>query len=180
MISSMKRIALRSIAVIAAVPLLAAWWPFAKLDWPTIIAKVRTEFPQVRQMSTTELAALDQASVLLIDTRTVDEYGVSHLRGAVHADSVEAVQGVINNARPGQRVVLYCSVGYRSAKLADNLRRAGRSEIWNLEGSIFAWANEGRTVVRGAAEVREVHPYNNRWGALLEKKYWPAGGWRAI
>lgn len=177
---SMKRIAWRLIALLASVPLLAAWWPFGKLDWPTIITRVRTEFPQVRQMSTTELAAIAPASVLLIDTRTAEEFGVSHLRGAARAETLEAVRALVTTAKPDQRVVLYCSVGYRSAKLADALQRAGQSNVWNLEGSIFAWVNEGRAVVRNGAEVREVHPYNNRWGALLEKKFWPAGGWRAV
>lgn len=170
----MKRLTVRLITLLASVPLLAAWWPFGKLDWPTILAKVRSEFPQVRQMSTTELAAQAPASVLLVDTRTADEFAVSHLRGAVRADTVEMLQSIIRLGRPEQRVVLYCSVGYRSAKLADALRRAGQSNVWNLEGSIFTWANEGRPVVRDGAEVSEVHPYDSRWGTLLDKKYWPA------
>lgn len=176
----MKRIATRLIALLASVPLLVAWWPFGKLDWPTILTKVRSEFPQVRQMSTAELAALAPTSVVLIDTRTAEEFAVSHMRGALRADTVEAVQALLKSTKPGERVVLYCSVGYRSAKLADALRREGQANIWNLEGSIFAWTNEGRAVVRDGVEVREVHPYNNRWGTLLEKKYWPAGGWRAV
>lgn len=176
----MKRTALRLIALLASVPLLAAWWPFSKLDWPSLIAKVRSEFPQVRQMSTSELAALAPDTVLLVDTRTAEEYALSHLRGAAHAETPEAVQAQVRRARPSQRVVLYCSVGYRSAKLADAMRRNGQGDVWNLEGSIFAWINEGRSVERDGVEVREVHPYNNRWGALLEKKYWPAGSWRAL
>lgn len=176
----MKRTALRLIALLASVPLLVAWWPFSKLDWPSLIAKVRSEFPQVRQMSTAELAALAPDTVLLIDTRSAEEYALSRLRGAARADTIETVQALARGARPAQHVVLYCSVGYRSAKLADALRRNGYGDAWNLEGSIFAWVNEGRAVERDGVEVREVHPYNNRWGALLEKKYWPAGSWRAL
>lgn len=40
--------------------------------------------------------------------------------------------------------------------------------IYNLEGGLFQWANEGREVVdnQGGA-IRMVHPYNSFWGKLL-------------
>ena len=42
----------------------------------------------------------------------------------------------------------------------------------NLEGSIFAWANEGLPVYRGETEVDEVHPFDDSWGTLLDGGYW--------
>ena len=41
-------------------------------------------------------------------------------------------------------IVVYCSVGYRSARVARWLGRQGFTNVRNLDGSLFAWANEGR------------------------------------
>ena len=49
---------------------------------------------------------------------------------------------------PTRPVIVYCSAGYRGATLARRLQRFGRRDVWNLEGGIFAWANEGFEVVR--------------------------------
>ena len=42
----------------------------------------------------------------------------------------------------------------------------------NLEGSIFRWAGEGRPVYRDGVRVEQVHPYDDRWGALLPRTLW--------
>jgi rhodanese-related sulfurtransferase len=161
--------------------LLTAWWPFAKLDWPTMLAKIRAEYPEVRQISASELVALQsdvaRGAPLLIDTRSADEFAISHLHGATRAETADEAIKLIGAASSDRQVVLYCSVGYRSSKVADQLRKRGYRNVANLEGSIFAWANEGRVVVRDDKEVREVHPYNNRWGALLDRALWPKGRW---
>ena len=71
-----------------------------------------------------------------------------------------------------QRIVLYCSVGHRSSELAQFLMKKGYTEVYNLEGSIFAWANEGRPVYRGNERVKVVHPYDRTWGRLLKESLW--------
>jgi rhodanese-related sulfurtransferase len=65
-------------------------------------------------------------------------------------------------------VVVYCSVGYRSARVARWLGRQGFTNVRQLDGSLFAWANEGRPMVADGRSVREVHPYNDFWGRLLK------------
>jgi rhodanese-related sulfurtransferase len=72
---------------------------------------------------------------------------------------------------PDRPIVVYCSVGYRSSILAGKLQDMGFKEVYNLEESIFKWANEGRPLVQGKVTVRKVHPYDTRWESLLEKKY---------
>jgi hypothetical protein len=68
-------------------------------------------------------------------------------------------------------IVVYCSVGYRSARIAERLREQGFTNASNLEGSIFRWANEGRPVYRDSTEVDAVHPYDRTWGTLLDDRY---------
>ena len=69
-------------------------------------------------------------------------------------------------------VVVYCSVGYRSSQLAQELRRQGFENVFNLEGSLFQWANEGRPLYRGKERAYRAHPYDEEWGQLLDKRFW--------
>jgi len=67
-------------------------------------------------------------------------------------------------------IVAYCSVGYRSSELVQKLRERGFTNIRNLEGSIFEWANGGRSVERDGRGVEEVHPFDEQWGKLLRQE----------
>ncbi len=105
---------------------------------------------------------------VLLDVREEQEYRVSHL-----PDAIRVAPGGDNSALPEHvgkdtPIVAYCSVGYRSSALVERLRRAGYRDVRNLEGSIFEWANKGYPLYRNGEEVREVHPYNERWGRLLD------------
>ena len=136
-------------------------------------ALVRASFPGVPQMSVEELERrLEEAPrPLVIDVREPVEYEVSHLPGAVHAQGEKIAEAVAATA-PDRPVVLYCSVGYRSSAAVADLIQSRDPEIldrvWNLEGSIFEWANSGRPIYRGDNEVDHVHPYDRQWSKLLE------------
>ena len=132
---------------------------------------VRVCFPSVPQISTAGLAAWlsdrQRPRPLLLDIREREEFDVSHLAGAI---------AILPNARPevvtilaGQNtpIVVYCSVGYRSSALASKLIKAGFTNVKNLEGSIFQWANEGRPIEAGGKAVKLVHPYHRLFRRLL-------------
>jgi len=63
---------------------------------------------------------------------------------------------------------VYCSVGYRSSKFAERLQAAGLIEVMNLEGSIFAWANEDRPLQKDGQPVAQVHPYSRKYAQMLK------------
>lgn len=136
-------------------------------------ALVRASFPGVPQMSIEELdrRLKDEGPPLVIDVREPFEYEVSHLQGAVHAQG-EDIAELIAEAEPDRPVVLYCSVGYRSSAAVADLIQLNdpnfHARVWNLEGSIFEWANSGRPVYRGQEEVDRVHSYGKQWSKLLE------------
>ncbi len=106
---------------------------------------------------------------LLLDVRSSDEFQVSHLRGAVRVDpehpDLEALQ--LPEDAP---IFVYCSVGYRSAAVAQQLTASGADEVYNLKGGIFAWANEGRPIIRDGERASAVHPYDGIWGQLLRRE----------
>lgn len=147
------------------------------LAWPAVKEMIREKFPAVEQISTADLQAWLESGdrrPLLVDVRGEGEFAVSHLRGAVRVEpgAAEPLAGVAKDTP----IVTYCSVGYRSSRMARRLSELGFTDVKNLEGSIFEWANQGRPVVRAGREVRQVHPYDERWGRLLapELRAWSA------
>jgi len=147
------------------------------IDWPTTRALIARDFPTVRTISPAELNALlnttDHTSVapLLFDVRGADEFAVSHLPRAVRVEpgaGAEALPAGVDTSAP---IVVYCSVGYRSAAFAERLNQAGFTNVKNLEGSIFRWANENRPLSRDGHPASFVHPYNETWGTLLNPSH---------
>ncbi len=141
-------------------------------------AVVRSRFPQIPQLQPSELAVWladpHREPPLLLDVRTAAEFNVSHLAGAVRVDPSARGSQLTPFLKGDRPLVVYCSVGYRSSDLAIRLRAAGQTNVLNLEGSIFAWANEDRPLVTGSNQpVRWVHPYNQTFGQLLRRDRWP-------
>jgi len=139
-------------------------------DLEKIKAIAREVFPSVSQVGTATLAEWFQQSnpsLLLVDVRSPQEFAVSHLPGAVNLQTAAQIAAAVNERKPA-RTVLYCSVGFRSSRLAQALMQQGLRDVMNLEGSIFQWINEGRAVYQGEREVHKVHPYGKRWAGLLK------------
>lgn len=137
-----------------------------------MIVAMREKFPAVKQLSTTNLAAWladsSRPQPQLLDVRTPKEFAVSHLPGAQLISPDAKAVDVLAKLEPKRPVVVYCSVGYRSSKLAERLQAAGMVQVMNLEGSIFAWANEDRALEQDGQPATQLHPYNKRYGQMLK------------
>jgi rhodanese-related sulfurtransferase len=141
------------------------------IDWFLLKQSLRHRFPKVSWITTEQLAAwLDdknRPAPVLLDVRTKAEWEVSHIPGARRVEPNAPVGEVIAAMPKETPIVTYCAVGYRSGELATRLREAGFTNVRNLEGSIFEWANEHRPLVREDQPVTIVHPYSSLWGRLL-------------
>lgn len=141
------------------------------LDWFLLKRSLRVKFRDVDWITTQQLSAWlsakDRPPPVLLDVRTPAEWQVSHLAGARRVDPAASAQQAAPGLTKETRIVTYCSVGYRSAVMAERLRKAGFQHVQDLEGSIFEWANEGRPLVREGKPATQVHPYNATWGRLL-------------
>jgi rhodanese-related sulfurtransferase len=130
----------------------------------TLLSHTVPEFDVTQAKS----AAANQAYFL--DARERKEYEVSHIKNArfVGYDgfSLENVADIPKNSP----VVVYCSVGYRSEKIAEKLIAVGFTNVANLYGGVFQWVNEGNEVVDTAGQpTPNVHAYNRMWGIWLKK-----------
>lgn len=141
------------------------------VDWFLVKSSLRNQFGDVDWITTEQLAdwlaSKNRPLPILLDVRTRPEWEVSHLPEArlvdPQSDPTRALLGLPRDTP----FVTYCAVGYRSARAARRLRAAGFSNVQNLDGSIFQWANENRPLMREGKNVRQVHPYSTFWGRLL-------------
>lgn len=127
-------------------------------------------FEGVQTIATATLAdrLVQPQPPLLLDVRSAEEYAVSHLPGArwVAPDADPAV--ALADVPRDRAVVVYCSVGWRSAVFAERMTAAGFGDVVNVEGSIFRWAIEDRPLVDGAGKsTGRVHPYGAPWSWLV-------------
>lgn len=142
------------------------------IDWFLLKRSLHARFGKINWITTGELVHwLDDGNrpqPVLLDVRTPAEWKVSHLQGARRVDPKANVKEAAQDLPKETPIVTYCSIGYRSGKMAQRLREAGYTHVQNLEGSIFQWANERRPLVDDRKPVTHVHPFNTTWGRLLD------------
>ncbi len=144
-------------------------------DLEEIKSKIETNFPQVNHISAEVVANWlkeDESKTILLDIREKDEYNISHLPNAYNVPpdtSIEKLQEtILKNLESDRKIVLYCSVGLRSAIFTQKLQDAGFTNVYNFNGSIFEWANLNKPVYQGDGLVKKVHPYDEKWGKFLQ------------
>ena len=139
------------------------------IDWESIDRKIEDEFPMVDFISTDSLQGLYAQRILdfpvIVDVREAEEFRISHLPEALHLETSEEVAAQIpDRATP---IIVYCSVGYRSAAVAARLEELGYTNVRNLRHSIFEWANKDLPMVNASGDTDRVHPFNRVWGSLV-------------
>lgn len=157
--------------------LIATWFFSAcrqqpEADWQGLKQMIRDKFPEARQISTAQLSEwlAQPEPPLLLDARAPQEYAVSHLPDANLTETEQKALALLQDTPKERHIVIYCSVGYRSSALAQKLQQAGFTNVFNLEGSIFEWANEGKPVYQGKRQVSLVHPFDKKWGLYLHEE----------
>lgn len=131
---------------------------------------VALRFPDVETQDPARVAARLEGAPppRLFDVRRADEYAASHLPGARHLPPDAEPAAALADVPRDAPIVLYCSVGWRSAAMARRMAAAGFTRVVNLEGSIFRWVAEGRPLVDAAgAPTARVHPFGPPWRWLV-------------
>lgn len=124
----------------------------------------------VPEISVQEADSLKNFNAIFIDTREKKEYLTSHIEGSIFIGYDSLDLSSLEKIEKNKEIVVYCSVGYRSEKIAERLVRMGYTNVKNLYGGIFEWKNQNKQVVNPANEVTEkVHAYNRVWGVWLQK-----------
>ncbi len=108
--------------------------------------------------------------IYLLDAREEKEYAVSHLKGAINIGYNHFKIEKLNSIPKNSKLVIYCSVGYRSEKIGQRLKNEGFTNVVNLYGGIFEWSNLGYPIVKGnSTHTTQVHAYDQSWEKWLKK-----------
>ncbi len=112
----------------------------------------------------------EEEELILLDTRAYEEYEVSHIKGAIWVGYDEFQPKMIEEFDKNLKVVVYCSVGYRSEKIGERLKSLGFVDVYNLYGGIFEWINKDQPVYDIDNNLTDdVHAYSREWGIWLDK-----------
>jgi adenylyltransferase/sulfurtransferase len=115
---------------------------------PQAQEEAERDLAEIAEITVVELKQMLDGStdMLLIDVRNPNEYEIASIPNAVliplpdieQGDGVDRVRQLIYN---GQRLVVHCKMGGRSAKALAILKQHGISGT-NVKGGILAWSRE--------------------------------------
>lgn len=121
----------------------------------------------VPEVSVGEVTGKD---IVLLDAREMNEFEVSKIKAAQWVGYNDFSLKSVENIPKDEEIVVYCSVGYRSEKVAEKLRKAGYTNVSNLYGGIFEWVNQDQPVVDSTNTATEnIHAYDRVWGLWMKK-----------
>ena len=121
----------------------------------------------VTEVSPSELTTIDD--VVYLDTRAKKEYEVSHIKGARWIGFKSFNMNRVNDIPKNRKIVVYCTVGYRSEKIAEKLVKAGYTDMSNLYGGIFEWVHHNQPIHNNSGPTQQVHTFDKNWGQWLQK-----------
>ena len=91
---------------------------------------------------------ITESGVVVLDVRTPGEFAEGYIEGA---QNIDFQSGNFENeiAALDKNVIyaVYCRSGNRSGQAAKIMHDAGFHEVYNLDGGVIDWANEGMLLV---------------------------------
>lgn len=110
--------------------------------------------------------------VILLDSREEKEFKTSHLENAIcvgyDSFNLESIQPKLPNK--DSKIVVYCSLGIRSEDVAEKLKKAGYTNVYNLYGGIFEWKNNDLEVLNSQENPTDsIHTFSKAWSKWLKK-----------
>ncbi|HVK38259.1 MAG TPA: rhodanese-like domain-containing protein [Candidatus Kapabacteria bacterium] len=130
------------------------------------------DYPDITTVTPDALAAElgGRRPPLLLDTRTPEEFSISHLANAQLVSPTSFDRDDVDDLERDRPIVVYCAVGQRSARVARTLKELGFTSVRCLYGGIILWYNEGYPVYRDMRPVARIHPYNAVWGQFITRR----------
>ena len=114
----------------------------------------------------------ESEDIILLDSREEKEFKTSHLKNAIYVGydffNLDSVKSKLKNKN--SKIVVYCSLGVRSEDVAEKLKKAGYSNVYNLYGGIFEWKNNDLEVLNlNEKPTDSIHIYSKAWSKWLKK-----------
>ncbi|GMH86617.1 hypothetical protein TrST_g13906 [Triparma strigata] len=128
-------------------------------DLQALITQNDIKFPSVEHIPAADALKLSATSAppttLFLDCRSEAEQSISIIPSAIPYSSFDFDA---SQATKTTTVICYCTIGYRSAIRAQELK------VYNLSGSVLSWSHVGGTFVDSQNRpTNKLHVYGNEW-----------------
>jgi rhodanese-related sulfurtransferase len=91
---------------------------------------------------------ITESGVVVLDVRTPGEFAEGYIEGAQNIDFQSGnFENEIAALDKNVTYAVYCRSGNRSGQAAKIMHDAGFHEVYNLDGGVIDWANEGMLLV---------------------------------
>ena len=108
---------------------------------------------------------------IFLDAREPEEYQISHIPGARYIGYKKFNEDLLEGISHDDKIIVYCSVGYRSEKIGKKLEKLGYTSVYNLYGSIFEWINCDLPLEnQQGISTDTIHTYNKKWSKWVDDK----------
>ena len=115
-----------------------------------LLAGCSTNAAGVTNMNVSQFSQkIKEAGVVTLDVRTPAEFAEGHIEGARLIDFQSGnFESEIAGLDKEATYAVYCRSGNRSGQAVAIMHDAGFHNVYNLEGGVIDWANEGLTLVQ--------------------------------
>lgn len=113
----------------------------------------------------------NQKNVLFLDARERKEFDVSHIKNSVYVgyNNFDTIQFKKYHIAKDTQLVIYCSLGVRSEKIAKKIKILGYTNVSNLYGGIFLWKDKNGIIVDTIGRNTEnIHAFSKEWGQYVK------------
>lgn len=91
-------------------------------------------------------ALSSDASTLVIDVRTIEEFAEGHVPGAINIPLASVPDNLAAFGDKQTPIVMYCRSGRRAAEALEILSNAGFNNLYHLDGDIIGWEEAGNAM----------------------------------
>ncbi len=103
--------------------------------------------PKIDQAALNKRIADEDATLLILDARTPEEFAAGHVPGAINIPytylpaSISSLPDAAN-----KDIVVYCETGVRAERAASRLKENGFTRLLHLDGDMKAWREKQQSV----------------------------------
>jgi rhodanese-related sulfurtransferase len=113
-------------------------------------------------------AKIGKPNVYFLDTREKEEFNVSHIKTAMQVGYDNFDISSVSKLPKDAEIIVYCSIGARSQTIGQKLIKAGYTNVKNLYGGLFHWANNSYPMRDPSGEkTTKIHGFSTDWGKWI-------------
>lgn len=117
------------------------------------------DIPEISNQMLLSLSNNQNMRPIIVDVRSPEEQDISIIKGSI--DKAYFEQNLDDYEK--RKIVVYCTIGYRSGYYVESLRQQG-FDAYNLSEGILGWIQAGGLLVNSNGDITsKIHVYSRPW-----------------